>query len=87
MSSRAVHANRATAGNLRPVQKSWLYYLAKGLEGIGLLVVLVGVILSIQLGVGEEEGFESMKAESYGLGIGGALFAIGWLLERSIGSR
>ena len=64
-----------------------MYYLAKGLEGLGLIIVLVGVVMSMQLGVGEEQGFESMKAESYGLGIGGALFVIGWLLERSIGSR
>ena len=69
------------------MKSSWVYYLAKGLEGLGLLVVLVGVVLSIQLGVGEEEGFESMKAESYGLAIGGGLFVLGWLLERSIGAR
>jgi hypothetical protein len=69
------------------VDRSWLYYLAKGLEGLGLIVVLVGVVMSIQLGIGESESLESMKAESYGLAIGGGLFALGWLLERRIGSR
>ena len=66
---------------------SWLYYVAKALEGIGMIIVLVGVVMSMQLGIGESEGMESMKAESYGLAIGGALFVIGWLIERSIGSR
>ena len=69
------------------MDKTWVYYLAKGLEGLGLIVVLVGVVMSIQLGIGEEEGMESMKAETYGLGIGGALFMLGWFLERRIGSR
>ena len=54
----------------------WMYYLAKGLEGLGMIIVLVGVLTSIQLGIGEKEGFESMKAESYGLAIGGLLFVI-----------
>jgi len=65
------------------MKRAWIYYLAKGLEGLGLVIVLSGVVLSIQLGLGEEQGFESMKAESYGLAIGGALFGIGWLLDRS----
>ncbi len=69
------------------MKSPWVYYLAKGLEGLGLVVVLVGVLMSIQLGIGEEEGLESMKAESYGLAIGGGLFLLGWLLERAIGSR
>jgi len=69
------------------VKGPWVYYLAKGLEGVGLVVVLVGVLTSIRLGIGEQEGFASMRAESWGLAIGGALFALGWLLERSIGSR
>ncbi len=69
------------------MQKDWIYYLAKGLQGLGLIVVLVGVVISIQLGIGEEEGLESMKAESYGLAIGGVLFFAGWLLERSLAKR
>ena len=69
-----------------PVDKSWAYYLAKGLEGLGLLVILCGVLLSINLGYADE-GLESMKAESYGLVIGGVLFVIGILIERKLGSR
>ena len=52
-----------------------------------LILVLVGVVMSMQLGIGEGDSMESMKAESYGLAIGGAMFVIGWLIERSIGSR
>ena len=68
------------------MKRPWLWYLAKGLEAIGLLAVLWGLLLSISLGMGEE-GLESMKAESYGLVIGGVLFLAGWGLERAIGSR
>ncbi len=68
------------------MSRSWLWYLAKTLEGLGLLVVLWGVVVSMQLGFGEE-GLESMKAEFYGLLAGGALFAVGWMLERSLGAR
>lgn len=68
------------------MDKSWVYYLAKTLEGVGLVVILAGVLLSINLGYAEE-GLESMKAESYGLAIGGVLFLIGILIERQLGSR
>lgn len=69
-----------------PVDKSWVYYLAKSLEGVGLVVILAGVLLSINLGYADE-GLESMKAESYGLAIGGLMFGIGILIERKLGSR
>ena len=52
-----------------------------------MIVVLVGVVMSMQLGLGEGEGMESMKAETYGLIIGGAMFAVGWMIERSLGTR
>ena len=68
------------------MRSAWLYYLAKALEGVGMVIVLVGVVLSMQLGM-RDEGMESMKAESYGLMLGGVLFAIGWFIERSIGAR
>lgn len=68
------------------MSNSWVYYLAKGLEGLGLVVVLVGVLMSINLGLGEE-GLESMKAEFYGLCAGGVLFLLGVMLERAVGSR
>jgi len=34
-----------------------------------------------------DEGLSSMRAETYGLALGGALFAVGWLLERALGTR
>ena len=77
---------RPALGYALAMQSPFLFYLAKGLEGLGLVVVLVGVLLSMKLGMGEQ-GLESMKAETYGLAIGMALFVCGWLLERSQGTR
>ena len=64
----------------------WKWLLAKGLEGLGMVVVLVGLVISIQLGF-EEEGLKSMKYESYALLVGGGIFLVGLLLERRIGAR
>ena len=63
-----------------------LWLIAKGLEGLGMVVVLVGLVLSIQLGF-KEEGLKSMKYESYALLAGGAIFLVGMLLEKRIGAR
>lgn len=63
-----------------------LWYLAKGLEALGMIVVLVGLVLSIRLGF-DEEGLASMRYEGMALAYGGGLFVIGWLLERVIGAR
>ena len=67
---------------MRP--KLWLP--AKILQGVGMIVVLVGVILSMRLGF-QDEGMESMTYEMEGLIFGGAFFAVGWLLERWSGGR
>ncbi len=64
----------------------YLWLLAKGLEGLGMVVVLVGLVLSIQLGF-QDDGLKSMKYESYALVGGGAIFVVGLLLERRIGAR
>ena len=63
-----------------------LWKLAKGLEGLGLVVILVGVFMSISLGF-QDRGLDSMGLEFQGLALGGVLFAIGWLLERRLGAR
>jgi hypothetical protein len=63
-----------------------VFGLAKLLEGTGLIVILVGVYLSVNLGF-EDKGLESMNIEFRGLALGAALFACGFLLERSVGSR
>jgi len=63
-----------------------LWWLAKALEGIGMLLVLVGVFWSISLGL-EDEGLSSMAAEMKGLVWGGGLFLAGWLLEKRLGTR
>lgn len=66
--------------------KQWLWYLAKFLEGLGMVLVLVGLMASINLGL-QEEGLKSMAYEGYGLLVGGGLFILGWLFERSLGTR
>jgi len=68
------------------MKAKYLWGAAKVLEAVGLLVILVGVFWSISLGLGDR-GLESMAFEFRGLALGGALFALGWLLERSSGSR
>jgi hypothetical protein len=64
----------------------FLQRLAKFLEGLGLLIILVGLMMSVEMGM-RDEGLSSMRAETYGLAAGGVLFAIGWFLERALGSR
>jgi len=63
-----------------------LWGFAKLLEGAGLLIILVGVLWSVALGL-HDQGLESMGIEFRALGAGAALFVLGWLLERSLGSR
>ena len=63
-----------------------LWWLAKALEGIGMVVVLAGLLLSIQLGM-QEEGLKSMKYEFNALMIGGGMFLVGWWIERMLGAR
>lgn len=69
------------------MNKGGLWTFAKALEGIGMVVVLVGVLLSIQIGVGEGDSLSSMKYEFQALAVGGGLFLVGYLIERSIGAR
>ncbi len=68
------------------MSRAHLYKLAKALEAIGLVVVLVGLTMSIQLGMADD-GLGSMKQEFNGLFIGGGLFAVGYILERVAGTR
>ena len=66
--------------------RSRIWVLAKILEGVGMVLVLAGVIVSMRLGF-DDQGLESMAFEMKGLLVGGALFIIGWLLERRAGTR
>jgi hypothetical protein len=63
-----------------------LWLLAKFLELAGMMVVLVGLLISIQLGL-REEGLASMKYEGTALLVGGGMFVLGWFLERGLRSR
>ena len=68
------------------MSSSSLWKLAKVLEGLGLVVILVGVLFSVTLGF-EDKGLESMGIEFQALGIGGLLFLVGWTIERRLGAR
>lgn len=60
--------------------------LAKGLEFVGMVVVLAGLVASMSLGVGED-GLKSMAYSGYGLLWGGLIFLAGYAIERRIGAR
>ena len=63
-----------------------IWWAAKGLEGAGMIIVLVGVLLSMRLGF-EDRSLESMEWELRGLLAGGGMFLVGYLIERRIGAR
>lgn len=69
------------------MNKRAIWYVAKGLEFVGMIVVLVGVLISINEGLVQKDSLKSMRYEFIGLGAGGALFVIGWWIERSVGAR
>ncbi len=68
------------------LNKKSLWTVAKLLEGIGLIIVLVGLTQSISLGM-NDDGLGSMTSEFRGLGVGGGIFIIGVLLERATGTE
>ena len=63
------------------MNRGFVWTLAKALEGVGLVIVLVGLVLSVQTGM-QDEGMKSMTFEAWGLAIGGGLFFVGLALER-----
>jgi hypothetical protein len=66
--------------------KALLWWMAKGLELVGLVLVLVGLVWSVRLGF-EDQGLASMRWEFRGLLWGGGLFLAGILIERAIKAR
>jgi hypothetical protein len=68
------------------VNKRGLWYVAKFLEGAGLVLVLAGLAYSVGYGLAEE-GLASMKVEMLGLAVGGGLFLAGLGLERAAKGR
>ena len=67
------------------MNRGFVWTLAKALEGVGLVIVLVGLVLSVQTGM-QDEGMKSMTFEAWGLAIGGGLVFVGLALER-VGGR
>ena len=68
------------------MKRAGLWSVAKALEGVGLIVILVGLLVSVQTGM-RDEGLKSMMYEAWGLAGGGALFLLGVVLERLSGTR
>jgi hypothetical protein len=62
--------------------KNTIYHIGRFLQVVGLTVVLVGVALSIDVGLREKESLHSMAVEFRYLAAGGAAFAAGYLLCR-----
>jgi hypothetical protein len=61
-----------------------VWKLGRARQGVGLLVVLAGVLMSVDAGM-RDEGFESQRMELMGLALGGGLFLAGWVVTRSVG--
>ena len=68
------------------MSKQQIWMLAKALEGLGMVIVLVGLVLSVELGF-RDEGMTSQYAELIALLVGMVLFGIGFLIERLTGLR
>jgi hypothetical protein len=68
------------------MSKQHLWILAKALEALGMIVVLVGLVLSVELGF-QDEGMTSQYAELVALLCGVLLFGVGFVIERVTGTR
>lgn len=68
------------------MSKNHVWVIAKVFEGLGMVLVLIGLVLSIELGT-RDESMESQWAELSGLLIGLLLFGVGFVLERFAGTR
>ena len=66
--------------------KQHLWMLAKSLEALGLIIVLIGLVLSVELGF-RDEGMTSQYAELIALLVGFVLWGIGFVIERVAGTR
>lgn len=58
--------------------------LGRLMQGLGLIVTLVGVLMSVDAGM-RDQGLESQRMELMGLLLGGGLFIAGWVVTRSTG--
>lgn len=59
-----------------------LWAFGRALQVLGMGITLVGLLLSIEVGLIEKESLHSMAIEFRYLGVGGACFVIGLLLLR-----
>jgi len=61
-----------------------VWKLGRAMQGIGLIVVLGGVLMSVDAGM-RDEGLKSQRAELMGLALGGGLFLAGWVVTNATG--
>lgn len=64
--------------------KHFLYQTGRALQVVGMAIVLIGIFLSVEEGIRETgtSGFRSMAIEFRYFGIGGAVFIVGWMINR-----
>ena len=62
---------------------AFVWRLGRILQSVGLIVILVGVMMSVDAGM-SDESLKSQRIELMGLMIGGGLFLAGWVLTKSI---
>jgi len=57
-----------------------LWYLAKALQVLGLLIVLVGILTGLSNPLGDAE----FRAETRSAIVGVVVFGVGWLIEKKL---
>lgn len=62
----------------------FVWQLGRLMQATGLIVVLVGVLMSVDAGM-RDQSLESQRMELMGLLLGGGLFIAGWVVTRSTG--
>ncbi len=59
-----------------------VWQIGRLMQGIGLVVVLAGVLMSVDAGM-QDESLKSQRMELMGLLLGGGLFIAGWVVTRT----
>jgi len=62
------------------------FLVGKSFQALGLVAILIGLLASISAGF-DDEGLKSMAFEMRGLMVGGALFLVGFAIERIGGGK
>ncbi len=63
-----------------PLLKRAFWYIAKALQALGLIIVLVGILTGLSNPLGDAE----FRAETRSAIIGVVVFGVGWLIEKKL---